>query len=306
MRVAAALIAIAGCGFSPHSGDDDAIVDAPPADTSDAPRPPITCGDLTCDPHATCVTTAPDATCACAAGYMGDGFTCTDIDECATNSLGCLAACENTDGGAVCYSPVSCADLDAHGVVVSDSDHTLYLDGDAAKPYAVFCKGSGGDAKEYLTLTGMNQSVYLAGGASPGTDVKTTYTRIRFAPDTHKVDVSDRSFATNTGMVDHSGDGTMVTSMPYGIAMECKGNGSSTAIAHVDLTGTHFAFVDQNAWAGGGSGFAVSTNLSNANQVGQIKGGGFCGWDAPAGAPANPFNNNITSANGALLTLVYH
>jgi hypothetical protein len=32
-------------------------------------------------------------------------------------------------------------------------------------------------------------------------------------------------------------------------------------------------------------------------------GGGICGWIAPSGTPANPFNNNVTS--GLLLKLAY-
>lgn len=305
MKGAAVLIVVAACGFSPH-GPPNHTVDGGPADASDAEPMPVTCGDLTCDPHATCVTTSADATCACASGYSGDGFTCTDIDECATNTLGCLAACQNTDGSAVCYAPVSCADLAAHGVTVDNSNHTLYLDGDPAKPYPVFCAGTGANAKEYLSLTGMNQAIYVAGGASPGTDVKTTFTKIRFVADQHKVDISDRAFATSTGMLNHSGDGVMVTKLPYGVAMECKGSGSMTATAHVDLSGTHFAFSGGAAFAGGGSGFAADTMLVMANQQGTVKGGGNCGWNAPAGAPSNPFNDNVTSANGLLLTLVYH
>ncbi|MEO8552636.1 MAG: calcium-binding EGF-like domain-containing protein, partial [Kofleriaceae bacterium] len=74
MRIAAVVGVLVGCGFSPHVAHD------PPPDgetaDADAATMPIQCGDLTCDPHATCVTSSADATCACASGYSGDGFTC--------------------------------------------------------------------------------------------------------------------------------------------------------------------------------------------------------------------------------------
>jgi len=55
-----------------------------------------------CDVNATCT----GATCACDAGYMGDGVTCTDINECATTNGGCdpNALCTNTAGSRPCAS----------------------------------------------------------------------------------------------------------------------------------------------------------------------------------------------------------
>jgi hypothetical protein len=302
---------IAGCGFSPtlangggpaDSGSGSGVlVDAPPDVAL-----PITCGDLTCDPHATCTTSGQDATCACAAGYTGDGFTCSDVDECATSNGQCDAACENTDGSFVCYAPQACADLASHGVTISNSSDTLYLDGLASQPWTVYCAGTGATAKEYLTLTGSNTSLYQQGGASPGMDVKTAFTKIRFVVATKKIDVSDRTFATSTGMLNHSGDGIMVTKLPYGVAMNCKGSNDQSTTANFDLSATHFAFTGAGAFSGGGSGFAATTTPSAANQKVKLQGGGNCGWNAPTGAPSNPFNDNIDAANGQLLALVYH
>lgn len=278
----------------------DAAVDAPP----DAPQP-ITCGDLTCDPHATCDTTGANATCSCTTGYTGNGFACSDVDECASANGGCAAACQNTGGSFTCYAPQTCADLAAHGVTVNNSSHTLYLDGVATQPWTVFCAGSGASAKEYLSLSGSNTSVYQQGGDSPGTDVKTSFTKIRFIVATKLVDISDRTFATSTGMLNHSNSGTMVTSMPYGVAMNCKQPNDSSTTASFDISATQFAFDTLSTFAKGGSQAGGSISLSSQNQKLAVHGGGYCGWEAPAGAPANPFNDNVDSTNGQLLALVY-
>merc|ERR1711892_950347 len=54
----------------------------------------------TCHNDATCVNVYADFNCTCNEGYDGDGFNCTDIDECTDNSHMCHAdaACNNTIG----------------------------------------------------------------------------------------------------------------------------------------------------------------------------------------------------------------
>jgi hypothetical protein len=44
---------------------------------------------------------------ACAAGYVGDGTSCADVDECATGAATCAAnaTCTNTAGGFTCACP---------------------------------------------------------------------------------------------------------------------------------------------------------------------------------------------------------
>ncbi|MCY1075788.1 FG-GAP-like repeat-containing protein [Archangium lansingense] len=53
-------------------------------------------GTDNCNENATCTNTAGSFTCACNAGYEGDGVTCTNIDECAANP--CLNGGTCTDG----------------------------------------------------------------------------------------------------------------------------------------------------------------------------------------------------------------
>ena len=61
-------------------------------------------GIATCSPDATCTDTADNYTCACKAGFTGDGKTCTDINECEVQSPPCAvhASCSNTPGSFTC------------------------------------------------------------------------------------------------------------------------------------------------------------------------------------------------------------
>ncbi|WP_437660827.1 FG-GAP-like repeat-containing protein [Sorangium sp. So ce1182] len=78
-------------------------------------------GTDNCDANAACTNTTGSFSCACNAGYSGDGVTCTDVDECAlgADNCGANAACTNTPGSFTCacdpgYSGdgVTCTDID--------------------------------------------------------------------------------------------------------------------------------------------------------------------------------------------------
>ncbi|XP_072018290.1 uncharacterized protein [Amphiura filiformis] len=63
-----------------------------------------TVGTNNCHSGATCTNTVDSFSCACDAGYSGDGITCTDLDECTLNTHGCdtNATCANTVGSFTC------------------------------------------------------------------------------------------------------------------------------------------------------------------------------------------------------------
>jgi len=278
-------IALVGCSFQPGARaqpDGASVADGP---NIDAP-PPVTCGDLTCDPHATCHISGT-ASCSCGAGYTGNGMTCQDVDECASANGNCPAACANTDGSFQCYAPQTCAAIEAVQPGGGDGNVTLYVAGDPAKPWTAFCSGG----LEYLTLpagAAENYAQYTA-RAGQGTDVRTTFSRIRLIPSTLMVDISDQKFATSTGQLTHpSMPPVTVTSMPYAIAMDCVANNSQTGVANIDLTGTPFVVTD--LFELGGFKAAGTKAPSNGGRIVALTGGGFCGWSAPAPAPSNPFN----------------
>lgn len=288
-------IELAACNFPalPRIGDVAEAMDA---------RAPAACGDLTCDPNATCET-SPAAACRCNAGFVGDGMACSDVDECAAGTSGCPVACANTSGSFACYVPKTCAEIKDKVPDATDGAYTLYLGGDAKRPWTAWCaRMTTATPREYLTLTRPNTGQYAAGGFASGTTVTTTYAKVRFSPASLKIDISDRSFAASQGVVGAPG-GVVVTSMPLGVAMDCAAQFSHTGIAMIDLTGTSFVLMSKEQFSAHGSQESGTTDLSNDKKQATITGGGACAWNGPTGLPANPFNDNVT--NGALLELVY-
>ncbi|XP_066271717.1 mucin-22-like [Branchiostoma lanceolatum] len=76
------------------------------------------CADETddCSPYASCSNTPGSFSCDCNSGYSGDGVTCTDVDECASNNGGCGGTCTNSAGSFRC----SCG----NGYVLNDDGLT--------------------------------------------------------------------------------------------------------------------------------------------------------------------------------------
>lgn len=194
--------------------------------------------------------------------------------------------------------PVSCQDITASQPDSPDGDYTLYVNRDGLKPWVAYCRNMAGTPSEYLTLAqtpaNSNYSQYTAGGNSPGTSVRTVYTRLRLDPVTLRVNTADPTFSTSTGALQHVGK-VAVSSMPYAAAMGC----STWGVGNVDLRGTPFAVASGQFSVGGVSTGGSSFNYSQANQVVGLSGYGGCGWVAPVGS-FNPFNQS-----GQPLLLVY-
>jgi hypothetical protein len=296
VRLLLLLTGVVGCAFHKDVATDvEPMIDAPPA--------PIACGDLTCDPNATCTEASSGASCACKTGYAGDGMTCAAIDACATDNGGCAAECETTGPGTVmCYAPRTCAEAAAKKPFADDSTIKLYANNDPAKPWNAFCHGG----VEYLTAMSAtsNFGQYTASTKSPGMNVRTTYARMRIDPIALAIDICDRTFATSTGTLSHDpafhDPDITVSSMPLGIAMDCGGQNSQSGTAGVNLTGT--PFVASNNWSRAGNDTAGNANKMNSGRTVAITGGGNCGWNAPNGAPNDPFN---ACASLKLITLQY-
>ncbi|CDW57279.1 signal peptide, CUB and EGF [Trichuris trichiura] len=58
--------------------------------------------NITCDQNAHCVSSYGKHRCVCKPGFVGNGQTCRDIDECARNNGTCVQVCENTIGSFRC------------------------------------------------------------------------------------------------------------------------------------------------------------------------------------------------------------
>ncbi|MFL6054038.1 MAG: GON domain-containing protein [Actinoallomurus sp.] len=180
----------------------------------------------------------------------------------------------------------SCQDIHRAIPIARDGTYLLFNNGNI---FTVYCSRMATIMpSEYIDLARTGQNVnfsqYTAGGASPGTNVRTTFTKLRVDPRTLTVDIGDQTFATSTGSLRHGS--TTVTSMPYGVAMSCtsKANG----LGNIDLQDTPFR-VD-NTFATGGFKASGSATPSPSGQVVDLRGGGFCGWTMSVPELYNPFN----------------
>ncbi|MBN9685696.1 MULTISPECIES: GON domain-containing protein [unclassified Corallococcus] len=193
--------------------------------------------------------------------------------------------------------PSRCLDIRAAQPGAPDGDYVLYVAGDTSASWTAYCHDMTGTPTEYLPLTrtgaDANFSQYTAGGSSPGTDVRTHFTRLRIDPVTLRVDTADQTFASSTGELTHSPE--TVTAMTYGVAMACGGGQGQ---GNVDLRGTPFT-VEAESFGVGGAGTTGAAVTSEDGQVVTLSGGGFCGWVGPQGS-YNPFNQH-----GGLLQLHY-
>ncbi len=216
------------------------------------------------------------------------------------------ASCDMDTVGGVgsTLAPPSCAGVKIVQPGAADDEYMIQTVGG---PASLYCAGMAGTPKEYLTLqntgAGVNYARYPASSLSPGTDVTTSYTRVRIDPSTLLVDISDQTYATSTGSLLHSG-GPEVTSMPYAIAMACGGGGQ----ANIDLGGTPFSVASQDFTQAGYDASGTAT-YGSGGQVVDLTGGGSCGWTNPGPYLYNPFDAsggpqlNLQAPEGAIVPL---
>jgi predicted lipoprotein with Yx(FWY)xxD motif len=211
-------------------------------------------------------------------------------------------ACEGACAGLY----ATCAEVHAAMPAAADGSYTLHVGHDGAKDWTAYCAGLATTPREYLTFAqtgaGSNFSQYTASSETGGTNVVTSFTKVRIDPTTLIVDTSDETFSSSTGSLMNPPSGPTVTSMSYASAMDCAGTGSLTGIGDVDLRGTPFSVAP--AWfsfpPGGVSSVGTAT-YSAQNQVVELTGGGNCGWEAPLGFTDAPYNVD----GGPMLNLIY-
>jgi len=195
-----------------------------------------------------------------------------------------------TEQQAVAGYAASCQQIKSANPAAADGEYTLYANGEPALQWQAYCHNMAGTPAEFLTLqeTGAasNFSQYTAGGASPGSTVRTSYRKLRIDPVTLRVNTADQTFSTSSGQIWHGWES--VTSMPFGSAMSCDNQPSGRA--NLDLRGTPFTIVANQFGAGGFWGSGTNTYGAGNQQV-DLTGGGYCGWSSLAGA-FNPFNRN--------------
>src|ERR1700743_1032972 len=79
--------------------------------------------------------------------------------------------------------PATCQAIKTLTPLAPDGNYLLYNNGIL---FTVYCDGMAGTPAEYITLaeTGANENFaqYTAGGAAAGTNVRTTYTKVRVNP----------------------------------------------------------------------------------------------------------------------------
>jgi hypothetical protein len=229
--------------------------------------------------------------------FMGVAALSTGCDASGIGTSG-DAANPATARQALTGRPVSCQELKNTNPSAVDGQYVLYVNGDVARPWTVYCHGMAGTPAEYLSLpsmgTSVNYSQYTAGyNNGGGTDVRTVYSKVRVDPTTLRVNTADQTFSFSSGLLWHGG---AVTSMAYAAAMNCDfGN---PGLGNIDLRGTSFTVAPNQFVAVGyyGSGAA---HYSSNNQVVDLWNRGECGWMSVQGAD-HPFNGR-----GAQLQLQY-
>jgi len=110
--------------------------------------------------------------------------------------------------------------------------------------------------------------------------IVTSWTKVRFDPNTMLINTGDYTYSSSVGQISHWP--AYSHQVPFGTAFGCQSPYDGDGIAVIDFTGTNFAVNDTfgtNGYLPGGSATAA-----NNNQVINITGGGYCGWCGPMNA----------------------
>ena len=186
------------------------------------------------------------------------------------------------DRAGVLLSRSSCADVRSQIPSAGDGDAVIAVGGNLV---TVYCRNMAGSPVEYLPLvhTGGSYNVSYYGQGPNSSGLTTNYTKVRFYPSDLTVDTTDTTFSTSSGSKSF-GPNTLYSNS-FADAGDCRGSGSETGTANVDLTGTAFA-VAANQFSAQGWYPAGTATYSAANQIVNLTGGGDCGdmTVTPAGA----------------------
>ncbi len=203
--------------------------------------------------------------------------------------------------------PTTCAAIrDASPADARDGEATLYVDGDARKPYKVWCAGmASGRPLEYLDLGAgserNNFATVVHGGAyegEGGKDMVAHFSRVRFDPKRLAILPGDLAFAKVDGKIDQTccanGGVPTGTRKPifaaYGIARDCDGRSPQyrAATASIDLNGTAFRLAADMKWEAPGF-YPQATpparwKISNDGRIAALVArSGYCASIAPVG-----------------------
>ncbi len=125
-----------------------------------------------CSLDGICTNVAGNFTCACKAGYSGDGKTCTDVNECLTNNGGCSAngSCTNTPGSNTCACKPG---YTGDGKTCTDVNECLVNNGGCAlnatctnTPGSNTCACNAGYAGDGKTCSDVNECLVNNGGCA--------------------------------------------------------------------------------------------------------------------------------------------
>jgi len=203
--------------------------------------------------------------------------------------------------------PATCAAVrDAAPGEARDGEATLFVGGDAQKPYKVWCAGmASGKPLEYLILgpgaEHGNFSTVVHGGAyegAGGKDMIARFSRVRIDPKRLAILPGDLSFAQVDGKIDQTccsnGGVPTGTRRPiyaaYGVALDCDGRSAQyrEATAGIDLSETPFRLAADMKWQAPGfypraTPPARWNITSNGRRASMVARSGYCASIEPVG-----------------------